>query len=59
MEIPGAATLLYIMYTLPKELNLTEPLPWGNWTMAGMFVRRSFSSLPSPPFASSRLFSTS
>ncbi|KAK0654583.1 Uncharacterized protein DIS24_g5037 [Lasiodiplodia hormozganensis] len=38
MEIPGAATLLYIMYTLPKELNLTEPLPWGNWTMAGMFT---------------------
>ncbi|KAL1641154.1 hypothetical protein SLS58_006262 [Diplodia intermedia] len=38
MEIPGAITLLYIMYSLPKELNLAEPLPWGNWTMAGMFT---------------------
>ncbi|KAL0263362.1 hypothetical protein SLS55_002342 [Diplodia seriata] len=38
MEIPGAVTLLYIMYSLPKELNLAEPLPWGNWTMAGMFT---------------------
>lgn len=38
MEIPGFITLLYIMTSLPKELGLTEPLPWGNWTMAGMFV---------------------
>ncbi|GME26816.1 SWR1-complex protein 4 [Neofusicoccum parvum] len=38
MEIPGFITLLYIMTSLPKELGLTEPLPWGNWTMAGMFT---------------------
>ncbi|EKG21483.1 SWR1-complex protein 4 [Macrophomina phaseolina MS6] len=38
MEIPGFITLLYVMWTLPKELNLTEPLAWGNWTMAGMFT---------------------
>lgn len=38
MEIPGFLTLLYIMWTLPEELGITEPLPWGNWTMAGMFV---------------------
>lgn len=38
MEIPGFLTLLYIMWTLPEELGITEPLPWGNWTMAGMFT---------------------
>ncbi|KAK7532316.1 3-oxo-5-alpha-steroid 4-dehydrogenase-like protein [Phyllosticta citribraziliensis] len=38
MEIPGFITLLYIMWSLPKELGLEEPLPWGNWTMAGMFT---------------------
>lgn len=38
MEIPGFITLLYIMWSLPRELGLDEPLPWGNWTMAGMFV---------------------
>ncbi|KAL9097211.1 MAG: hypothetical protein Q9165_000638 [Trypethelium subeluteriae] len=37
MEAPGFITLLYIMYSLPKELNL-ESLPWGNWTMAGLFT---------------------
>ncbi|KAK8180375.1 3-oxo-5-alpha-steroid 4-dehydrogenase-like protein [Phyllosticta capitalensis] len=38
MEIPGFITLLYIMWSLPRELGLDEPLPWGNWTMAGMFT---------------------
>ncbi|KAF2759822.1 3-oxo-5-alpha-steroid 4-dehydrogenase [Pseudovirgaria hyperparasitica] len=37
MEVPGFITLLYIMNTLPKEVGLAE-LPWGNWTMAGMFT---------------------
>jgi 3-oxo-5-alpha-steroid 4-dehydrogenase 1 len=38
MESVGFIALLYIMYSLPKELDLKE-LPWGNWTMAGCFVR--------------------
>ncbi|KAJ9642522.1 hypothetical protein H2199_004903 [Coniosporium tulheliwenetii] len=33
MEAPGFLTLLYIMWTLPRELGL-ERLPWENWTMA-------------------------
>jgi len=37
MESAGFITLLYIMYSLPKELGLEE-LPLGNWTMAGCFV---------------------
>ncbi|OCK81156.1 3-oxo-5-alpha-steroid 4-dehydrogenase-like protein [Lepidopterella palustris CBS 459.81] len=37
MEAPGFITLLYIMFTLPKELGISE-LPWGNWTMAGIFT---------------------
>jgi len=38
MESIGFVTLLYIMYALPRELGIGE-LPWGNWTMAGCFVR--------------------
>jgi hypothetical protein len=38
MESAGFITLLYIMYALPQELGIAE-LPWGNWTMAGCFVR--------------------
>jgi len=37
MEAPGFLTLLYIMFTLPKELGL-ESLPTSNWAMAGMFT---------------------
>ena len=37
MEAPGFITLLYNMYTLPKELGLVS-LPWENWTMAGLYV---------------------
>ncbi|KAJ4986496.1 3-oxo-5-alpha-steroid 4-dehydrogenase [Stagonosporopsis vannaccii] len=37
MESAGPITLLYIFFTLPKELGIEE-LPWGNWTMAGCFV---------------------
>lgn len=39
MEAPGFITLLYIMWSLPKELGL-EGLPYANWAMAAMFVRR-------------------
>jgi 3-oxo-5-alpha-steroid 4-dehydrogenase 1 len=38
MEAPGFLTLLYIMFTLPEEQGIAE-LPWGNWIMAGLFVR--------------------
>ena len=38
MESTGFVTLIYIMATLPKELGI-DSLPWGNWTMAGCFVR--------------------
>jgi hypothetical protein len=38
MESAGFVVLLYIMYALPRELGIGE-LPWGNWTMAGCFVR--------------------
>ncbi|KAF2002757.1 3-oxo-5-alpha-steroid 4-dehydrogenase [Amniculicola lignicola CBS 123094] len=37
MESVGFMTLLYIMFTLPKELGIKE-LPWWNWAMAGCFV---------------------
>jgi hypothetical protein len=42
MESAGFVVLLYIMYALPRELGIGE-LPWGNWTMAGCFVRISTS----------------
>jgi 3-oxo-5-alpha-steroid 4-dehydrogenase 1 len=48
MESAGFITLAYIMYALPKELEIKE-LPWGNWTMAACFVRlflRSTHSIP-------------
>lgn len=47
MEAPGFITLLYTVYSLPRELGLPG-LPWANYTMAGMFVRPP----TSPPFAS-------
>lgn len=37
-ESTGFTTLLYIMYTLPEQQGI-KTLPWGNWTMAGCFVR--------------------
>lgn len=45
MEAPGFITLLYNMYTLPKELGLGA-LPWANWTMAGLYVRVCVYLLP-------------
>ena len=38
MEAPGFITVLYIMYSLPKQEGI-EHLPLANWIMAGMFVR--------------------
>ncbi|MCJ1476624.1 hypothetical protein MMC13_005292 [Lambiella insularis] len=40
MEVPGFITLLYIMWTLPKELGLAG-LPGVNWLMAALFVNSS------------------
>ncbi|TKA66302.1 hypothetical protein B0A49_06943 [Cryomyces minteri] len=37
MEAPGFITLLYVMYTLPKQQGI-ESLPWANWTMAALFT---------------------
>lgn len=50
MEAPGFVTLLYNMYTLPKELGL-GPLPWANWTMAGLYVPDRSPLLPVPSIA--------
>jgi len=37
MESPGFLTVLYCMFTIPKQVGLRE-LPWGNWTMAGVYT---------------------
>ncbi|GAB7348243.1 hypothetical protein MBLNU459_g6236t1 [Dothideomycetes sp. NU459] len=37
MEAPGFITLLYNMVYLPRELGI-GPLPWANWTMAGLYT---------------------
>ncbi|WPH01173.1 Hypothetical protein R9X50_00400900 [Acrodontium crateriforme] len=37
MEIPGFLTVLYCMFTIPKQEGI-DSLPWGNWTMAGIFT---------------------
>lgn len=37
MEAPGFITLLYLMYSLPKQEGL-DSLPFTNWTMAGLFA---------------------
>ena len=49
MEAPGFITLLYIMYSLPKQEGI-EKLPLENWVMAGCFVRS-----PSGDFSLRRL----
>ncbi|CAF9913275.1 MAG: hypothetical protein ALECFALPRED_008737 [Alectoria fallacina] len=40
MEAPGFITLLYLMYSLPKQEGI-ESLPLTNWTMAALFVSTS------------------
>ena len=40
MEAPGFITLLYLMYSLPKQEGI-ESLPFANWTMAALFVSPS------------------
>jgi 3-oxo-5-alpha-steroid 4-dehydrogenase 1 len=37
MEVPGLLTLLYVMNTLPAELDL-PPLPWENKLLGALFV---------------------
>jgi 3-oxo-5-alpha-steroid 4-dehydrogenase 1 len=37
MEVPGFMTLLYLMNTLPAELDLAE-LPWQNKLLGALFV---------------------
>ncbi|KAI9728758.1 MAG: hypothetical protein M1828_002864 [Chrysothrix sp. TS-e1954] len=37
MESPGFLIVLYLMLTLPQQTGLDE-LPWGNWTMAGIYT---------------------
>lgn len=37
MELPGFLTVLYVVSTLPTELNIAE-LPWQNKLMATLFV---------------------
>lgn len=46
MEVPGFLTLLYVMSTLPAEVGL-KALPWENKAIAGLFVSRPDSFLPS------------
>ena len=41
MEAPGFLTLLYIMYSLPKQEGI-ESLPFTNWTMAALFVSKAW-----------------
>lgn len=47
MEAPGFITLLYLMYSLPKQEGI-EKLPTPNYIMAAMFVCIS-TVIPSPP----------
>jgi 3-oxo-5-alpha-steroid 4-dehydrogenase 1 len=37
MECVGFITVLYCMFTIPDQLGL-DSLPWGNWTMAGVYT---------------------
>lgn len=37
MEAPGPITLLYLMYSVPKQEGI-DKLPTANYIMAGMFV---------------------
>lgn len=49
MEAPGSITLLYIMFTLPRQAGINHPLPLANWTMAGMFVRNIIPHVQATP----------
>ncbi|KAK6000484.1 hypothetical protein QM012_003730 [Aureobasidium pullulans] len=50
MEAPGFITLLYNMNALPAELGL-GPLPWANWTMAGLYsIHYIYRAILSPLF---------
>lgn len=43
MEIFGPLTMLYLMFTLPKEVGMRE-LPWENKLMAGLYVSLGYFS---------------
>lgn len=50
MEAPGFMTLLYLMYSLPKQEGI-ESLPFINWTMAALFtIHYTYRALISPLF---------
>ncbi|KAM0795089.1 3-oxo-5-alpha-steroid 4-dehydrogenase-like protein [Usnea florida] len=50
MEAPGFITLLYLMYSLPKQEGI-ERLPFANWTMAALFtIHYTYRALISPLF---------
>lgn len=49
MESPGVITLLYIMYSLPKEQGISfSELPFENKTLATLFVCSYIPPFPSP-----------
>lgn len=37
MESPGFLSLLYCMWTIPKQEGI-QSLPWANWTMAALYT---------------------
>jgi len=37
METPGMLVVLWSVLTLPKQLGVSETLPWPNYTMAGLY----------------------
>ncbi|KAK4693272.1 hypothetical protein P7C71_g4097, partial [Lecanoromycetidae sp. Uapishka_2] len=47
MEAPGFITLLYIMYSLPKQEGI-ESLPFLNWVMAGKTIHYVYRALLAP-----------
>lgn len=50
MECPGFLTVLYCMFTIPSQLGIGK-LPWGNWTMAGLYTTHYlYRALLSPLF---------
>ena len=41
MESPTIVVMLYCMFTIPQLENI-DSLPWGNWTMAGIYCIHYF-----------------
>ena len=60
MELPGFITVLYCMFTIPKQEGI-ETLPWANWTMAGIYTihyiyRSTLTPLLNPSMSPIHLF---